>query len=127
MPSLNTCGNYYKFKCKYCLKFLTNCNGCISDRCKICHEFNKSKDILINSDDLQISLYVTNFLTDYFSVSDFSNQFFNINIDEKVQEKYSLYIYDGKIKKIFYYNEQKTNEEIKYQFKGKKRQYYFKK
>ena len=47
-----------------------------------------------------------------------------MDLDEKVQEKDPLYFYDGKIKKVFYYNEPKTNNEINDQFNGKKRQCY---
>ena len=34
----------------------------------------KSKDILLNSINLQISWYINNFLLDYFPVSEFSNE-----------------------------------------------------
>ena len=76
LPKLNNCGNCNIFKCEYCKKFSLNCQRCISKKCKYCHEFNKSKDILLNSSNLQISWYISNFLIDYFSLSDFSNQFF---------------------------------------------------
>ena len=39
-----------------------------------------------------------------------------MNITKEVKEKNPLYIYNGKIKKIFCYKEEKTNEEIKYYF-----------
>ena len=50
-----------------------------------------------------------------------------MNITKEVKEKNPFYIYNGKIKKIFCYKEEKTNEKIKYQFKKKKRQHYFEK
>ena len=127
LPSLNKCGNCNKFKCGYCLKFSTNCSSCVRDRCKKCAEFNRSNDILINSKDDQISNYVLNFLTDYFNASELSNQFFKMNITEEVKEKDSLYIYNGKSFKKFCYKEENTNKKIDYNFKGKKRQFYFKK
>ena len=108
LPSLNNCGNCNKFKCDYCLKFSVNCSSCIRDKCQNCFEFNRSKDILINSTDVQISNYVSNFLTDYFNASELSNQFFKMKITEEVKEKDPLYIYSGKIKKMFRYKEEKT-------------------
>ena len=81
--------------------FSINCSGCIKQRCRNCFEFNKSKVILINSFDLQISWSVSNFLTDYFCASELSNRFFKINISEEVKEKNPLYIYNEKIFKIF--------------------------
>ena len=108
LPSLNNCGNCNNFKCDYCLKFSVNCSSCIRDKCQNCFEFNRSKDILINSTDVQISNYVSNFLTDYFNASELSNQFFKMKITEEVKEKDPLYIYSGKIKKMFRYKEEKT-------------------
>ena len=127
LPSLNKCGNCNKIKCNYSLKFSVNCRSCIRDKCQNCFEFNRSKDILINSTDAQISNYVSNFLTDYFNVSKLSNQFFKVNITEEVKEKDPLYIYSGKIKKKFCYKEEKTDSKILYKYKGKKRQFRFKK
>ena len=72
LPSLNKCGNCSKFNCDYCLKFSVNCRSCIRQRCQNCFEFNRSKDILINSSDLQVSWYV-NFLTDSFAASGLFN------------------------------------------------------
>ena len=48
---------------KYCKKFSVNCNMCRSARCRNSFEFNKSKDILLNFGNDQISWYVLNFLT----------------------------------------------------------------
>ena len=114
LPSLNNCGNCNNFKCDYCLKFSVNCSSCIRDKCQNCFEFNGSKDILINSTDVQISNYVSNFLTDYFNASELSNQFFKMNITEEVKEKDPLYIYSGKIKKMFCYKEEKTDNKIQH-------------
>ena len=127
LPFLNKCGNCNKFKCDYCLKFSVACKRCIRDKCQNCYEFNRSKNILINSRDVQISNYVTDFLTDHFNVSDLSNQHFKMDISEEVREKDAIYIYSGKVNKIFCYNEEKINYKISYCFKGKKRQYHFKK
>ena len=112
LPSLNNCGNCNNFKCDYCLKFSVNCSSCIRDKCQNCFEFNRSKDILINSTDVQIPNYVSNFLTDYFNASELSNQFFKMNITEEVKEKDPLYIYSGKIKKMFCYKEEKTDNKF---------------
>ena len=76
LPSMNNCGYCNKFKYNYCIKFSINCSSCIRKKFKNCHEFNKSKSILLNSSDLKILRYVSNFLTDYFSASDLSNHFF---------------------------------------------------
>ena len=61
LPSLNTCGNCNCFKCEYCSKFSVNCNLCISSRCRIYVKFNKTKDTLINSNNADVSVYITNF------------------------------------------------------------------
>ena len=71
--------------------------------------------------------YVSNFLTNYFNASDLSNHFLKMSITEEVKEKNPLYIYDEKIAKTFCYKSEKTNDKIKYQFKGRKRQVYLKK
>ena len=114
LPSLNNRGNCNNFKYDYCLKFSVNCSSCIRDKCQNCFEFNRSKDILINSTDVQISNYVSNFLTDYFNASELSNQFFKMNITEEVKEKDPLYIYSGKIKKMFCYKEEKADNKIQH-------------
>ena len=74
LPLSNNCGYCGKIKCVYDQKFHIDCNSCIS-KFQNCHEFNKSKDILINCGDEQISNYVKNFLIDYFNASDLTNFF----------------------------------------------------
>ena len=74
LPLLNNCGYCGKIKCVYDQKFHTDCNSWIS-KFQNCHEFNKSKDILINCGDEQISNYVKNFLIDYLNASDLTNFF----------------------------------------------------
>ena len=76
---------------------------------------------------MQISNYVSNFLTDYFNASELSNQFFKMKITEEVKEKDPLYIYSGKIKKMFRYKEEKTDNKIQYKSKGIRRYMYLKK
>ena len=127
LPMLNECGNCNKFKCDYCLKFSVNCNLCIKTKCKNCHKFNKSKDILLNCGIFQIERYVRNYLVDYFNMNELTKKYFKMNIPEEMQQKNPLYIYDGKIKEIFHYNQSCTNEKIQYEFKGNKRCYYLKK
>ena len=87
LPSLNDCRFCNKLKCKYCKKFCVNCNMCKKDKCQNCHRFNKLKGILINSGDEFISNYIQNFLHDYFKVSDLTNLFLNMDINQIVKEK----------------------------------------
>ena len=54
---------------------------CKKDICFNCRKFNKSKDILINYNNKIISDYVKKILYDFFSISDLSISFFNLNID----------------------------------------------
>ena len=54
---------------------------CKKDICFNCRKFNKSKDILINYNNKIISDYVKRILYDFFSISDLSISFFNLNID----------------------------------------------
>ena len=112
LPMLNKCGNCNKFKCHHCLKFSVNCNLCIKKRCTNCNEFNKSKDILLNCSDFQIEHFGRNFLVDYFNVNDLTKEFFKMDISEEVQKKNPLYIYSGKIQKIWHYEQSSTNEKI---------------
>ena len=60
---------------------------CLKYRCQTCFQFNRTKDLLINNTDKDISNYVKKFLIDYFSVSDFTNYFFNLNLKEDVKDK----------------------------------------
>ena len=67
-----------------------------------------------------------NFLIDYFSVSDLINEFFNINISEKVREKDILFINDDSNKNNIDFNK-KNDKKVQYQLNGKKRCWYLKK
>ena len=67
-----------------------------------------------------------NLLIDYFSVSDLSDEFFNINISEKVREKDILFInYDSNKNNIDF--NKKNDKKVQYQLNGKKRCWYLKK
>ena len=92
IPSLNECRMCQSLKCKYCLKFSITCSRCPKDKCFNCYKFNKSKDILINSGEFFISNYVKNFWFDYFNVSDLTNYFLNMDVNELVKEKNTLEI-----------------------------------
>ena len=67
-----------------------------------------------------------NFLIDYFSVSDLINEFFNINISEKVREKDILFINNDSNKNNIDFNK-KNDKKVQYQLNGKKRCWYLKK
>ena len=125
LSSLNECGNCNVFKCTYCKKFSVNCRFCLLWWCKNCTAFNKSKDILLNSGDRLCTQYVGNFLIDYFSVSDLSNEFFNMNISEKAREKDILFINDDSNKNNIDYKE--NDKKVQYQLNGKIRHWYLKK
>ena len=58
LPLLNDCGYCGVLKGKYCLNFSVNCSMCLKDKCQNCYQSNKSKDILINCRDEQISNYI---------------------------------------------------------------------
>ena len=92
IPSLNECQMCQSLKCKYCLKFWITCSRCPKDKWFNCYKFNKSKDILINSGEFFISNYVNNFFFDYFNVSDLTNYFLNIDVNELIKEKNMLEI-----------------------------------
>ena len=47
---------------------------------------------MINSGEFFISNYVNNFLFDYFNVSDLTNYFLNIDVNELIKEKNMLEI-----------------------------------
>ena len=126
LRSLNECGNCNVFKCIHCKKFSVNYRFYLLWRCQNCTAFNKSKDILLNSGDRLCAQYVGNFLIDYFSVSDLSNEFFNINISEKVREKDILFINNDSNKNNIDFNK-KNDKKVQYQLNGKKCCSYLKK
>ena len=122
LPLLNECGYCEKLEGRY--YFSVNCGMCIRERCKNCHNFNRSKDILINCEDKQISDYVQNFLLDYFSASGLSSYFFKIDITNEVKEKNAINIIiknENKIIKTI--KKEKTNKILYYKSK-KYRNYY---
>ena len=100
LPSLNHCRFCGQLKCKYCLKFSVNCNMCIAEKCLNYHRFNKSKDILTNSDGYFVSSYVQNFLHDYFKVSDLTNYFLIMDINQIVKENDAMKIVKFKNDKV---------------------------
>ena len=105
-------------------KISVNCNMCRSTRCRNCFEFNKSKDILLNSSNTQVSWYVLNFLADYFSVNEVTKKFLNIDLNAEVQEKNIVYVYDGSIKNYVYYkNKEADKQKYTYQINRRKRHY----
>ena len=86
LPSLNDCGYCGKVKCIYSKKISVDCSYC-KNKCQNCHEFNKSKDLLINCGDEQISNYIKKFLIDYFNASDLTNFFLIWILQMKLKEK----------------------------------------
>ena len=126
LPLLNDCGYCGKIKCIYSSKFCLDCISCFS-KCKNCFEFNKSKDILINCGDQQISNYVKNFLIDYFNASDITNIFLKINFTNEVKNKDPINIVkvykENKLEPIV--KKEKTNKII-YHCKSKKHRHTFK-
>ena len=124
LPLLNECGYCEKLKGRYCLNFSVNCGMHIRERCKNCYNFNRSKDILINCEDKQISDYVQKFLFDYFRASDLSNYFFKMNITNEVEEKNPINIIKNENEIIKTTEKEKTNK-IVYN-KSKKYLHYYK-
>ena len=110
LPLLNDCGYCEKLKGRYCLNFSVNCSMCIRERCKNCFSFNKSKDILINCRDKQISDFVQNLLLDYFNMSDLLKYFFKIDITNEVKEKNPINIIKNENKIIKTVEKEKTNK-----------------
>ena len=110
LPSLNYCGYCEKLNCKWCFKCSLNCSSCIRDRCQNCYQFNKTKDILINCGNEQISNYVRNFLIDYFNASDITNYFLKMNITMEVKEKNPINIVNFENKKQPIAEKEKTNK-----------------
>ena len=49
--SLNECGNCGVFCCECRKKFSVNCSLCRKARCKNCCNFERSKELLLNSGD----------------------------------------------------------------------------
>ena len=88
LPKLNHCNNCEVFKCSYFSRYSITCNLCRAMRCRNCAAFNKSKDILLNSGNLVVSNFVSNFLADYLSMSELSAKFFDINIRDDIKRKF---------------------------------------
>ena len=72
---------------------------------------------MINSGDVFISNYVQKFLFDYFNVSDLTNYFLNMDVNELIKEKNVLEIIQNNNKIIS--NTKKEEKKICY-FKSKK-------
>ena len=125
LPSLNGCCFCGKLKCKFCPKCFVNSNMCRAGKCLNCHRFNKSKDILINSDNEIISNYVKKFLNNYFKVSDLTNYLLNMNINQIVKDKDPTIIVKFDYQKVE--SPPEKEEEKKYFcFKSKKFRHYCK-
>ena len=58
------------------------------------------KTFFLNSGNDKISWYVLNFLTDYFSVNEFTKKLLNIDLNDEVQEKNAVHVYNGSNIKI---------------------------
>ena len=65
---------------------------------------------MINSGDVFISNYVQKFLFDYFNVSDLTNYFLNMDVNELIKEKNILEIIQNNNKII--YNTKKEEEKF---------------
>ena len=124
LPLLNECGYCEKLKGRYCLNFSVSCGMCIRERCKNCYNFNRSKDILINCKDKQISDYIQNVLFNYFRASDLSNYFFKMNIVNEVKEKNPIKFIENENEIIKTTEKEKTNKKILYNKSKKYRHYY---
>ena len=85
---------------------------CLLWQCKDCAAFNKSKDILLNSGNELVAGYVSYFLADYFSVSDISQRFFNLDLSDKIKEEDVLYIYDEKNCSTLYKKEKEAKKKL---------------
>ena len=123
LPSLNDCRFCNKLKCKFYKQFCVNYNICKKEKCLNCHRFNKSKDILINRDNDFISGYVQNFLHDYFKVSNITNFFLNMNVNQIVKDKDPMGVVNFNNKRLILHI-QKKKKRIFY-FKTKKYRHYF--
>ena len=116
LPSLKGCKFCGKLKCKYCERYSVNCSSCQKDKCFNCVQFNKSKDILINTNKI-FSDYIKKILFDFFSISRLSNAFCNINFYTDNSKNATVVQYFSqslqtvtitkKNKKFFYYKSKK--------------------
>ena len=89
--------------------------------------FNKSKDVLINTNKI-ISDYIKKFLFDFFSISDLSNAFYNINFYtnnsrnatdvQYFNQSLQTVTITEKKKKFFYYKSKKFRHYCKIKKKG---------
>ena len=98
---------------------------CKRDKCLKCYRFNKSKDILISSGDFFISNYVQDFLHDYFKVSDLTNYFLKMDINQIVKEKNPMGVVKFDNNKLESPPPKEEKKRIFY-FKSKKYRYYCK-
>ena len=87
IPLLADCGKCEKFCCSYCRKFSVTCTWCRNERCKNCYKFENSLNISLENGSEASRQYVTNFVDDFFSVSDITAKFFNLEVTEIKQKK----------------------------------------
>ena len=100
--------------CNFCLKCTFNCKDYFKEKCKNCDLYLKIKDILLNCKNEVIVNYVKFFLSDYCKISEVSKEFFKIDLS---------FNFD------FSFDEKESNSEnlTEKNFKGRKRNFYFKK
>ena len=110
LPSLDDCNFCNKLKCKYWKNYTVNCNMCRTETCFNCKRFNNSNNKIISD-------YIKNFLYNFFSISDFSISFFNLNINVNNSNNITnIDVFNNSIKskdvlkkekKFFYYKSKK--------------------
>ena len=76
LPNAIECNYCQKEKCIYHSRFVVSCTLCRNARCNNCFKFNISKSILLKSSSNETINYLTNFISDFFNLSDLTIQNF---------------------------------------------------
>lgn len=104
IPSLNKCNNCNIEKCRFCLKFSSNCSACRLGKCKNCEMYKRTKEILMRNCCDEAWEYIANFLTDFFKISDSTTEFFNLPLINKiVKEKNNIFLTEKELTKHIEY------------------------
>ena len=87
LPSIIECNYCQKEKCIYHSRFIVSRTLCRNAKCKNCFKFNISKSILLKSSSEETNAYLTNFISDFFNISNESLQHFFPEIEIQKRQK----------------------------------------
>ena len=117
------CGYCKKLSCKWHKKFEVGCNQCRQSRCRNCHEFDNSRNFLLQNLDENGREHLSNFVVDFLNISNESLKRYFSNTEIKVINRSKTFLIKS-YNKSEKNRDQVVNKTISYQIKGRKRYCY---